>query len=375
MVIRYAVSICWPLAGHKERNWALITFLVSDLNRNPLRKLIRRAGRRLPPMRTLTYQTAFRRLRVPDGTLVFTDFDLLTDFEMDAAGQIAIAADRAGDRVRTLNSPSRSLERAAMHRHLHASRLNAVQVTRVADEMPTTYPVFIRLQGGCESPDTGLLHDETEYRRACDALLAAGRPLRGRIAVSYEAEPDASGNFRKYGAFRIGDHIIPQHILRRRDWYVKRSNQDHGNDFRREEIDYIRNNPHRDRLMALFQAAGHEFGRMDYTIRGDEIVVFEINSNPSFPDLSKGWRKGSERHALLHDLLQPAFESISHGDGRGHVSFALNAAIGHNISRRRWNPIARQLWRLRLTRKSERGIVWPSPQTDPSTPDREEPRR
>lgn len=337
----------------------MITYLVSDLNRNPLSKLIRRSGKQLPRMRIITYDAAFRRLSVPRGTLVFTDFDLLTDYELDAAGSIAAAAATAGPDVRILNHPLRATERAAMHRRLNAAGLNPVVVTRIEDEMPRRYPVFIRLQAGCEAPDTGLIANEAEYRRALAALDAAGRPRRGRIAVSYEAAPDADGNFRKYGAFRIGDRIVPQHILRAPGWYVKKSNTAMTPAFAQEELAFVRDNPHRDALMALFDKAGYEFGRADYTLVDGKLVLFEINSNPSFPDLRQGVRQGSARHLLLAETLHKAFRAIDIPASSGRVRFGLNVAIGHNISRRRWWTVTRQLWKLRLATKRDRDRVWP----------------
>lgn len=335
----------------------MITFLVSDLNRNPLRRLIGRTRGHLPAMQTLTYDRAFRRLQVPGGTLVFTDFDLLTDFELDAAGAIAAAAKAAGPVVRVLNTPSAALERAAMLRHLHSRGLNAVEVTRIEDEKPRRYPVFIRLQGGCERPDTGLLHTEEEYQGALDALRAEGRSLRGRIAVSYEAAPDAAGHFRKFGAFRVGDHIVPQHILRGTGWYVKRSDKTADDAFAEEELAYVRDNPHKDTLLKLFDAAGYQYGRADYTIRNGEVVLFEINSNPSYPNLTRAWKHRSTRHQILMERLDAAFRSIDlAADGRA-VPFDLNLAIGHNVSRRRWNPLVSVLWKRRLTAKSKRAAI------------------
>ena len=332
----------------------MITFLVSDMNRNPLRKLLRRAGTRLPKMQIITYQSAFRRLWVPGGTLVFTDFDLLTDYELDAAGTIAAAVGSSG---RILNAPTQALERAQMLRHLHARGLNAVQVTRIEDEMPRRYPVFIRFQGGCERPDTDLLADEAAYNEAVRGLIASGRPLRGRIAVSYETATDSAGFFRKYGAIRIGDHIIPQHILRAPGWYVKRSNSGLDADFAKEELDFIHDNPHRDALIELFDAAGYQFGRADYTLRDGKIVLFEINSNPSFPKLTKYLCKHSERSRDLLEKINEAFQSIDDQTPADRIRFELNMAVGHYVMRQRWSPIIRQLWRQRLVPSDQRAII------------------
>lgn len=115
----------------------------------------------------MTYQSAFRSLSFPAGTLNFSDFEFLSGFELMAAAEIAATALQESPSTRTLNHPARACERCVLPRRLHAAGLN-----------PTP---LMRLDAG---------------------------------------EPDTDGYHRKYGAVRIGDAIVPKHILRSGGWSV-----------------------------------------------------------------------------------------------------------------------------------------------------------
>lgn len=314
----------------------MITFLTYDTNAGPLINLVRRTKKFLPHLRLRhrTYQKCFRNLSVPSGVLIFTDFDLLSDFEMEAAGSMAHAAEQSGKAV-VLNHPAKIRERSSLLRHLHQTGLNSVEVSRLDSEIPTKFPVFIRLECGCEKPDTQLLNSLEEFNQAKSNLIDTGKPLAGRIALSYEAAPDEQGFFRKYGAFRIGDHIVPQHLMLSKDWYVKGATVELNETQKRETLNYVRDNPHRDRLMRYFDEAGHEFGRVDYTTRGNEIVLFEINSNPTFPNFTKWLRNGSERHKIMLDLLVKAFNGLPRLDGAGEIPFTLPKFLPKKVGRSR----------------------------------------
>ena len=48
-----------------------------------------------------------------------------------------------------------------------------------------------------------------------------------------------------------------------------------------EELDFLNANPHKKDLMAIFQMAGIDYGRIDYSLHKGRIQVWEINTNPS----------------------------------------------------------------------------------------------
>ncbi|SIO07061.1 hypothetical protein [Vannielia litorea] len=332
----------------------MIVVLVSDMNRWPMTRLLRTARGRLPPISLVDYQTAFRRLSVPAGSLVFTDFDLLSSFEMDAAGRLATAAARQG--LRVLNHPVRVMERHELLASLHAQGLNPVQVTRLeAGGRPTRFPLFIRQEDGCLRPDTGLIENDVALDAALAGLRRAGKTMKRRIAVSFENLRDEEGFFRKYGAFCIGGRIVPQHILRDRDWIVKSHRAPDSARFAEEELDWVRSNPHAAELARIFAHAGIDFGRIDYAVVEGRIVTFEINVNPTFPRFRGGNPAREARRGPILAALAEAFAEVDTADARGRLRFQPDPDGARYIKRKRWNRIERQMWKLRMALRDRRG--------------------
>jgi hypothetical protein len=121
------------------------------------------------------------------------------------------------------------------------------------------------------------------------------------------------GIYRKFAAFRVGDRIIPRHIFFSRDWMVK------GNDLSdpellAEERLYLQDNPHVDQLRTVFDTARVRWGRIDYGVDGDQIRVWEINTNPNVVPKKK-WGARAEVHDLFLRRLRSAFEELQ-GAGR-----------------------------------------------------------
>lgn len=327
----------------------MITFFVHELNRNPARKLLASAGRQLPFLRVMTYQQAFRRLSFPAGTLIFSDFEFLDGFGMTAAAAIAEAAQRADPQVRILNHPCTAAERVPLLRRLHRAGLNPIEVTRLdSDDPPRRFPVFLRLEDGCLGAETGLIHSEAEFAAALEAMRAAGRPLKRRIAVSFEAEPDSEGLFRKYGAFRIGDDIIAQHILRHPGWVVKSAISHSSRAFAEEELAFVRDMPHRAALLRATDVAGLQFGRIDYGLRDGQPVIFEVNPNPTFPNFRHKAGARSERRTIILERLVAAMRAIDTPQtGRARIRFVPPPETGRYLQVGRWNGLHRRIWDLR----------------------------
>jgi hypothetical protein len=168
----------------------------------------------------------------------------------------------------------------------------------------------VRFENGCLRPDFEMILSEKALESAKEDLTKSGRTLRGRMTASFESATDTDGLYRKYGAFRIGNYIVPQHILRSDGWIVKSRISTADEAFVAEELAFVRDNPHREALMKIFDAANIEFGRIDYTIRDGEIVIFEINMNPTFPRFSGGKSNRAERRKYILDGLVAGFKSI-----------------------------------------------------------------
>ncbi|MBK5946786.1 hypothetical protein CCR83_10165 [Rhodobacter veldkampii DSM 11550] len=327
----------------------MIVVFIHELNRNPLLKMLASAKGRLPPITPVTYQQAFRRLAFPAGTLIFTDFEFLDGFGMMAAAAMADAALRRDPQTRVLNHPADAAERYALLRRLHRAGLNPVEVTRLdGGDRPTRYPVFLRLEDGCLGAETGLLHTAEDFDAALAHLRATQRPLKRRIAVSFEASADAEGGFRKYGAFRIGDAIIPQHILRSPDWVVKSSKGVSSAAFAAEELAFVRDNPHHEFLRQATDIGDLQFGRIDYTLRDGVPVIFEVNPNPTFPRFDRAGGERAERRELILARVAAAFAAIGpQGPAGGTIRFLPPKDCHRQIQTARWSGIGRRLWAAR----------------------------
>jgi hypothetical protein len=235
-------------------------------------------------IRTTTYETLFALRRAPIANYVFTDLDRLSAFEIDAAAEIAKSLVAADPTVRISNWPNKPAGRYTLLRRLYEAGLNSFNVWRLDEERaPDAFPVFIRREQDALGPESPLLHTEAEFRAEVARLRAEGKALAGRIAVQYLSARDDQGRHRKYGAFRFGDRIVPQHLMVSDTWIVKRDLTDLASQLIEEERGYVVDNPHAEQLLKIFDLAEIDFGRIDYCISNGRIEVFEINTNPQFP--------------------------------------------------------------------------------------------
>jgi len=203
------------------------------------------------------------------GTYVFSDLDRLTPQERERLGPI-----HDGLQGRVLNDPRRSLLRFELLRSLHEAGVNAFNSYRPG-ETPARFPVFLRAESGFlkVAPQ---LHDSLPH------------VPDGQIAIEFCDTAD-DGVYRKYGAYVVGERIVPRHVFFSREWLVKGSDlRDPG--YLTEELNYIRGNPHATSLLEVCRLAHIQWGRIDYSLLGGRIQVWEINTNPLFvlPSIEDG---------------------------------------------------------------------------------------
>ena len=222
-------------------------------------------------IRLLAYEDLNGRL--PAGTYVFADVERL-------GPRRARRAARAWKRMHAvgfplLNHPLHSLRRYDLLRALD----NDFRVFRAEERAADLrFPVFLRDENGHEGSLTPLLHSagelETARRKHPDALL-----------VEFADTSDEEGIYRKYSVFRIGEHLIPRHILFSKEWVVKQPDVVEDR-YLEEEAVYLRGNPHAKELRQIFERAGIEYGRIDYSLKDGRIQVWEINTNPTLQTIA-----------------------------------------------------------------------------------------
>jgi len=252
------------------------------------------------------YETLFALKRAPVGNYVFTDIDRLSGYEIDAAAEIVKGLRKSDPSTMIANEPQRVLGRYALLRRLYESGFNSFNVWRLDEERaPNAYPVFIRREQDALGPESVLLYSEAEYRSAVAALQSSGKGLAGRIAIQYVPYGDAQGHFRKYGSFHFRGRVVPQHLMIADSWIVKRSAGETSPANAKEELNYVRTNPHAEHVRKVFQLAETDFGRVDYCVMNGRIETFEINTNPNFPKArSNDDGQQARREVVIKGVLQ-----------------------------------------------------------------------
>lgn len=214
------------------------------------------------------------------GVCILSDLDRLNDDELRGATRLHDALCARG--IRCLNNPARVLRRGPLLRALHDAGINDFRALPASDPrslMRARLPAFVREANEHWGPIGGLAHTRVRLAARLLAAVAKGHTPRDLLIVEFRDYRSEDGLFRKYAAFRVGDLIIARHLLGGEDWMVKFSR---GLPERLigEELEFVRANAHAGALMRVFEIAGVEYGRADFGVIGDRLVIFEINTNP-----------------------------------------------------------------------------------------------
>jgi hypothetical protein len=266
------------------------------------------AGRLVP----MVYDELFAASALPEGTYCFADLELLSDAARERAARRW--DELAARECRLLNHPTRSLLRYELLRELRRRGVNTFDVYRLADgESPKRFPVFLRTANDHKGSISPLLGSAEELDAATAALRGRGERLDNKLVVEFCNTADPDGLYRKYGAFIVGERILPRHLFFSRHWVVKDwSVLDDA--LLREEQQYLATNPHERQLREIFAAARIEYGRIDYSLRDGEMQVWEINTNPIIIGMGPARARSeapSGRGAGLRAALRPAWTRLT----------------------------------------------------------------
>lgn len=300
----------------------MIRVLVTARARYTVDRYLASWGRRfLFTIRPVPYE---RFLRAPDfrpGVYLFTDIDRLDD-------PARARADELWERLRetpgcsVLNRPRRVLRRHDLLAALHARGVNTFRAHRADGDLGAVrFPAFLRVEDDHDGPRSGLLRDAKELSAALAATVASTDESRGPrprwLVVEYCDASDGAGVHRKYGAFRVGARVIPRHVFAGGSWCLKHADSV-APEHLREEMAYLEENPHRDRLLDVFDVAGVEYGRIDYGVVDGRVQVWEINTNPMI--LTPANARDVERraaHQWFSARLADAWRELDRGAGGG----------------------------------------------------------
>lgn len=299
----------------------MVIFLTTPIGAGHIQGLIRRYDpSQSRYFQEMTYADLVRRGRAPRGTAyVFTDRQRMSEPFLRVASELWRQLESAGG-VRLFSKPESQMTRFDLMRKLAETGVNAFNVYRPAefDRANIRYPVFLRLDNDHSGPKSPLIGDRDRLVLETKRLIAAGIDPRQIIAVEFLRTCDEAGIYRKYGAMRIGDRVICQHVLLGKDWNVKADVRIRTDEAMEESDDFFRANPHAKELRSIFESSGIEFGRADYALANGRIQIWEINDNPVIA--GGPWRSDRLRNMTKLDkgpTWFSAFSALAEGIPRG----------------------------------------------------------
>ncbi|MFB9994473.1 hypothetical protein ACFFLM_21180 [Deinococcus oregonensis] len=297
-----------------------------------------------PQLVPLTYATAFRLKKLPQGTYIFADLERLSAAELSQAAWLWQQLTLCGNGVRLLNHPTQVKQRFELLRTLHTRGSNDFDVYRLDEHRtPMRFPVFVRSERQHNAVSSGLIPDALaleeflqEWRGVGDK---AGQSIGDSIITEFCGEADERGLYRRYAAFKVGERIIPTDIFFGYGWEVRGLHHTFLVDDQTiaEETAYLQNNPHEAQLRAVFAAAQIDYGRVDYGMVGGRIQVYEINTNPYVAASPLG---GEQRAAIYEHFCSNFLAALDALDSRSitplwSVQPAADSA-GHSAGQWRW---------------------------------------
>jgi hypothetical protein len=231
-------------------------------------------------MQVLRYNNLGEIKLLLPGSYIFSDLERLSPPELKLAQQVWETLSNAGPRLRLLNNPYRVLCRHDLLRKFFEEGKNRFRAVRANEPLHSLrFPVFVREENDHNGNLTPLIYNPNDLNRCLRSIRLKGYRLRDLLVVEFCNTSDSAGIFRKYSAFRIGGEILPRHLLFSRNWNLKIPDLVDP-PLAKEQERYLLDNPHRSWLSEIFDLAGIEYGRIDYSMMGNDPQTWEINTNP-----------------------------------------------------------------------------------------------
>ncbi|HET7691773.1 MAG TPA: hypothetical protein VFM44_01655 [Gemmatimonadota bacterium] len=237
---------------------------------------------------------------------------------------------------RFLNHPTRTLGRFGLLQELARTGCNPFRAVRATDDLGALrYPVFLRAERSHDGAVSPLLRTAREVEAAIGRAVLTGRRIQDLLVVEFCDTSDERGYYRKYGAFIVGDSIIPRRLDYGRGWMLKREGSEFSRAMAVEELEYVRANPHAERLREIVDLAGVGYGCIDYAVKEERLVVWEINVTPTMgralgarvPRTPEYKRIHQETGEVYHPRLRAAFEALDMRTAGQPVTVEVDPAL------------------------------------------------
>jgi hypothetical protein len=293
----------------------MLYFMVTTHHDYTIRSFLSDWGKNLVDrVRIVHYKTFLKTGQLPRGSYIFSDLERISP---DGLKQLqerwqALANSRLCPNL--LNQPlevKKRLDLLNKLKEVGINDFNAYPVTSGNRVVPEYFPVFIREANDHEGPYGELIHNQADLDKEIAHYTRIGKLDGCPIVTEFIDTSDSLGRYYKYSAFRVGKRIVPTHIHVNAHWMVKSSDSDPDRALIDEELEFIKDNPHEERLMEIFQIANIDYGRIDYALDNGRIQVFEINTNPVI--MNPGEPKNPDRirrKKRTAEILSQAFLEI-----------------------------------------------------------------
>jgi len=294
----------------------MIIFLSNPFHRYTHKKLCRRKD--IPEVCCKSYDWLLRQRTLPHGTYIFTDRERMDSWELRIFQCYYNHINQLGEGYRAINNPGTMLNRRALLRKLYSRGINPINVYAVTERvLPQQYPVFIRNENDHQKPLTPLLQTKEELENALLELADQGVPEEGLLITEYCAQALEGTLFRKLSSYKTGDQIFFYRNVHEKGWLVKYGTNNIATQaMYEEEQSMIIQNAYHEEMATIFELAGIEYGRADFGIVDNRVVVYEINTNPDTQppseihdnatrqeNINLGWKKYC---SALHQIDSPA---------------------------------------------------------------------
>lgn len=231
--------------------------------------------------RCLSYDEVFAAKSLPCATYIFTDFDRLSQWELELASCVYKNLQNGGARV--INHPAQVACRYELLRRLYRAEVNSFNAYRPSlGEWPTRYPVFVRRDSFHDGMLSGLIDTREALVATLESLESDGVPFSNTIVIEFAAEPVEPGLYRKQQCYRVGDRFFVDTTVHERNWIVKYGENGAAPETRyAAELAEINTVPYAAIVKRVFDIAKIEYGRVDIGLYEGNPQFYEINTNPT----------------------------------------------------------------------------------------------
>lgn len=300
-----------------------------------------------PHIKPLSFHDFYHNRVIENGVVIFTALDVLTNVQRRIAVEIANQLTHPDLDLHLMNHPNKVLGRFDLLKILHKKNLNSFQAYRLSeissDEI--NFPVFIREEHNHTGSISEIIDNPESFKKTVNKLENHGFKKESLLVVEYLNTSDETGLFRKYSVQRFGDKIIPRYLSLDYHWVVKENSELpkgrelYTDERLQEEVQFMKENPHEEKLLKIFDIAGIEFGRIDYSLLNSKIQTWEINTLPTFGSYpgrkkkNEKRKKREESKQIFYELLSRAIRTLIDKPHSSTVSVSLSPPLKKSLSK------------------------------------------